>query len=205
MKLFHAPTSPYVRKIMVALIETGQLDKVELVPVKISPFNPGDQVPSLNPLGKIPCLIRNNGKPIFDSRVICRYLDTMHDGQKLYPNDSSLWDVLTLEATADGINEAAISMAYEKILRPKEQQSDDWVEAQWLKISRTLDALEKNSMDQLNGTPDMACHAICAALGYLDLRHADRGWRDTRPNLAAWEDEFSKRPAMLATTPELPK
>ena len=205
MKLFHSATSPYVRKVMVALIETDQLSKVELVPVKISPMNSGDQVPSSNPLGKIPCLIRNNGKPIYDSRVICRYLDTMHDGAKLYPNDSSLWDVLTLESVADGINEAAILMAYEKLLRPEQHQSDDWIDAQWLKISRSLDMLENDEISHLNGKPDMACHAVCASLGYLDLRHDSRSWREGRPELTAWEAEFSRRPAMVATLPELPK
>lgn len=204
MKLFHSPTSPYVRKIMIALIETGQREKVELVPVTVSPINPGDQVPDNNPLGKIPCLIRNNGKPIFDSRVICRYLDTMHNSAKLYPNDSTLWDTLTLEALGEGINEAAILIAYERMLRPEPQQSTDWIEAQWLKISRALDSIESDWMEHLNGAPDMACYGVGAALGYLDLRHSDRGWRDNHPNLAMWEAEFSKRPAMAETIPELP-
>ncbi|MCF6304561.1 MAG: glutathione S-transferase [Rhodobacteraceae bacterium] len=205
MKLFYAPTSPYVRKIMIALIETGQLEKVEMVPVKVSPINPGDIVPDNNPLGKIPCLIRNNGKPIFDSRVICRYLDTMHNGAKLYPNDSTLWDTLTLEALGEGINEAAILIAYERMLRPEAQQSSDWIEAQWLKISRALDSIENDWMVHLNGTPDMACYGIGAALGYLDLRHDDRGWRDNHLKLATWEAGFAKRPAMVSTVPELPK
>ncbi len=205
MKLFHSPTSPYVRKVMIALIETNQLEKVELVPVKVSPFSPGDQVPDNNPLGKIPCLIRNNGKPIYDSRVICRYIDTMHNSTKLYPNDSALWDTLTLEATADGISEAAILMAYEKMLRPEDQQSDDWIEAQWGKIDRALDTVENNWMNHLNAAPDMACYGVGASLGYLDLRHDDRGWRDNRAKLATWEAEFIKRPAMASTLPELPK
>ncbi|MBL4807135.1 MAG: glutathione S-transferase [Rhodobacteraceae bacterium] len=201
MKLFYSPTSPYVRKVLIALIETSQRDDVELISVKVSPFNSGDQVPDNNPLGKIPCLIRANGQPIYDSRVICRYLDTLHDGAKLYPDGENLWDTLTLEATADGLNDAAILMAYEKMLRPEEQQSADWIEAQWSKIARTLDALESNWMDHLTGTPDMAVYAIAAALGYLDLRHDGRNWRETCPNLAAWEADFAKRPAMVDTLP----
>ncbi len=204
MRLFYAPTSPYVRKVMVALIETGQRDDVELVPVAISPTKPGDQVPDANPLGKIPCLIRDNGKPIYDSRVICRYLDTLHNGEKLYP-EATLWDTLTLESLSDGINDAAVSMAYERLLRPEEIQFQDWIEAQWVKINRALDSLENSWMAHLKGVPDMACHAVCASLGYLDLRHSDRGWRDTHPELAIWEAAYVQRPAMQSTIPALPK
>ena len=204
MKLFYAPTSPYVRKVLVALIETGQREDVELVPVAISPLKPGDQVPDANPLGKIPCLVRENGKPIYDSRVICRYLDTLHEGAKLYP-ETMLWDTLTLEALSDGINDAAISMAYERLMRPEEKQSTEWIDAQWVKIARALGSLENSWMDHLNGAPDMACYAVCASLGYLDLRHSNRGWRDNHPKLNAWEAEFLKRPAMQTTIPAIPK
>ncbi|MCF6272644.1 MAG: glutathione S-transferase [Rhodobacteraceae bacterium] len=199
MKLTYSGTSPYVRKVMVMLAETGQRDKVELETVTVSPLKPGEVVPGINPLGKIPCLILDDTSALFDSRVICRYLDTMHDGAKLYPEGSTLWPRLAIEAAADGVMEAAILMVYEQRLRPEAERSPGWVEAQWLKVSRTLAWLDKRAESFEN--LDMAGIAVGCALGYLDFRHDDRQWRSLAPKLARWEAEFSKRPSMQATQP----
>ena len=85
MKLIYSPTSPFVRKVSVLLLETGLDARVEKETVAVTPMNPGDVLPGLNPLGKVPCLISDDGAPIFDSRVITRYLDAQHGGEKLYP------------------------------------------------------------------------------------------------------------------------
>ncbi len=200
MRLYHSATSPYVRKVMVLLHETKMLDRVELIGVAGTPVDPGSMPLAQNPLGKIPALERKDGPAIYDSRVICRYLDSQ-SGAKLYPAEPALWDVLTLEATADGILDAAILMVYESRVRPEEKRFDAWVEGQWAKIDRSLDALETRWMSHLSGPLNMGQIAVGCALGYLDFRHSDRGWRAARPHLAAWEAGFADRPSMQATQP----
>jgi len=200
MKLFHNPASPFVRKVMVTLIETDQQDDVTIVPAVGSP-TASEQMPvAQNPLGKIPTLLRDSGPAIYDSRVICRFFDDRAGG-RLYPQ-GHLWETLTLEATADGIMDAAVLMVYESRCRPEEKRSDEWVEAQWDKISRALDALESRWMSHLSGPLDMGQIAVGCALAYLDFRHGARDWRKGREALAKWLEEFAGRPAMQATQPE---
>lgn len=200
MRLYYSATSPYVRKVMVTLIETGQRDDVTLVPAAGTPLDPGSMPLDQNPLGKIPALARDDGPALYDSRVICRYLDDRAGG-KLYPQGPRLWDTLTLEATADGILDAAILIVYESRVRPEDKRFADWTEGQWAKIARALDALEARWMDHLNGPLDMGQVAIGCALAYLDFRHGARNWRHGRPSLAVWDAEFAARPSMRATPP----
>lgn len=201
MQLFTSPTTPFGRKVMVLILESGLADRVQVQTVAGSPLDPGTMPLDQNPLGKIPALLPDDGGPaIYDSRVICRYLDQV-SGAGLYPADAGLWPVLTLEATADGMLEAALLMVYEARLRPEGLRFGPWVEGQWSKIARALDAIETRPMPLLEGTLTMAHVAVAVALGYLDFRHADRNWRQDRPRLAAWEKGFSTRPAMVATRP----
>lgn len=200
MQLFTSPTTPFGRKAMVLIRESGLEGRVIETVVSGSPLDPGSIPLDQNPLGKIPALVLGDGQAIYDSRVICRYLDQV-SGAGFYPTGDVLWPVLTLEATADGILEAALLMVYEGRLRPEEFRFAPWVEGQWGKVGRVLDALEGNWMPLLGGPITMAHVAIAVALGYLDFRHADRDWRADRPQLAAWEAGFAKRPAMQATKP----
>ena len=199
MKLYHSPTTPFGRKVMALILEAGLQARVEVVTASGTPLAPGSLPVDLNPLGKIPALVREGGCTLYDSRVICRYLDDLA-GAGLYPADR-LWEVLTLEATADGILEAALLMVYEVRLRPEDKRFPDWVEAQWTKIARALTALEETWTLHLNGPVDMGQIALGCALGYLDFRHDGRGWRAGHPKLAAWEAGFVNRPAMKATVP----
>lgn len=200
MKLYHAPASPFVRKVMVLLHEAGAVDRVTLVPVAGNPIDPGTLPVDRNPLGKIPALEREEGPTLYDSRVICRYLDdTLNAG--LYPVAPHLWDTLVLEATADGIAEAAVLMRYEEHVRPEATRSPEWMAAQWAKVDRALTALEGRWISHLAGPLDMGQIAMGCALGYLDFRHAGRDWRRSRPALAAWWQQFSKRPALQLTAP----
>lgn len=185
---------------MVCMHETNTINQVELVPVVVTPVSPGDTVPAKNPLGKIPALERDSGPTLYDSRVICQYINDLATGE-LYPTAPMLWETLTLEATAHGIMDAAVLMVYEGRVRPEEKQFDGWVEAQWDKISRALDALESRWISHLSGPLDMAQIATGCALAYLDFRHAGRDWRSGRPALKAWEEKFAQRPSMLATPP----
>lgn len=201
MKLFSSPTSPYVRKVLVILRETGQLADVELAAAGGTPLDPGTMPRDLNPLGKIPALALDDGQPLYDSRVICRFFNDRANGD-LYGSGDATWQLQTLEATADGILDAAILMVYEARVRPDDKQFADWIEGQWRKVDTALDALEANWMDTLNGDAlNIGQIAVGCALAYIDFRHADRNWREGRPNLAAWEAEFAKRDSMLATVP----
>jgi glutathione S-transferase len=200
MKLYYASASPYVRKVMVLLHEAGAADRVSLVPVAGNPLDPASLPVDRNPLGKIPALERDDGPTLYDSRVICRYLDeTLQAG--LYPPAPHLWETLVLEATADGIADAAVLMRYEEHVRPAAARSPDWLEAQWAKIDRGLTAVESRWTSHLAGPLDMGQIAMGCALGYLDFRQAARDWRTTRPALAAWWAAFSDRPSLRATAP----
>lgn len=202
MKLYASGTSPFVRKVDVLIHEAG-ISGVERVGVSGSPVDPGTMPVDHNPLGKIPCLVTEDGNALFDSRVICRYLDD-RAGAGLYPSAPRLWDTLVLEAMADGILEAAVLMVYESRTRPEERRHEPWVEGQWAKIARALDAMEFAPRWQahLAGALDMGQIALGCALGYLDFRHAARDWRQGRPALAAWDKGFAARPAMKATVPQ---
>ena len=200
MKLISSPASPFVRKVHVLLHETGKLADVELIGVKTTPITTAAEVAAANPLGKIPALLRDDAPAIDDSRVITRFLDARAGG-KLYP-EARIWEVLTLEATADGIMDAAVSMTYERRIRPAEMVFEPWIEAQWAKVSRALDALNDRWMSHLEGSLCMGQLAIGCALGYLDFRHDVRQWRKDRAALDGWYAVFSERPWMVATAPK---
>ena len=150
MRLYHSPTTPFGRKVVVLLMETEQEADVEVVEVAGTPLAPGSLPLDRNPLGKIPALDRADGGALYDSRVICRYLDE-RAGTDLYPKGEALWPTLTLEATADGMMDAGVLMAYEMRIRPEDKRFADWTEAQWGKIARALDHLEANRLPQLAG------------------------------------------------------
>ena len=200
MKLFHSPTSPYVRKVMLTLHATGQLDEVELLPGSGTPLEPNDETIRFNPLGKIPCLIGDDGEAIYDSRVICRYLD--HRARTgLYPEGDALFPVLTAEALADGIIDAVLLTAYEWRLRPEALRYQRWVDGQVAKVERALAVLEQTDL-VLSGPRNAAKIAAASALGYVDLRLPDLDWRARCPRLAAWYAEVSELAPMKATVPE---
>ncbi len=201
MKLYHSLTSPYVRKVMVLLHETDQLEDVELETVAGTPISPAESLVSKAPLTKVPALERPDGPTLFDSRVICAFLDARASG-KLYPEHAGRWDVLTLEALADGILDAALLMTYEYRLRPEDKKWDAWIESQWVKIDRACAVLNQRWMAHLSGPLDMGQVAVGCALGYLDLRHDARGWRKGNDALATWFAEFGERPSMVATRPQ---
>ncbi len=200
MRLFGSETSPFVRKVRVVVAETGQAAAVTLVQASGTALEPGSIPLAQNPLGKVPVLERPDGPALYDSRVICRYLDGLAGG-RLTPAAPRLWESLTLEATADGILDAAILMVYETRLRSEDRRSTEWVEAQWGKIARTLDVLDARWIGHLAGPLDIGQIAVGCALGYLDFRHAARDWRAGRAALAQWEARFGERASMAATRP----
>ncbi|GGH39145.1 Glutathione S-transferase [Cribrihabitans marinus] len=200
MRLYFSPTSPYVRKVMIVLHETGQLGEVELVTASGTPLAPAEALLGKNPLTKVPALERDDGPTLFDSRVICAYLDARAGGG-LYGSGDGRWDSLTLEALADGVLDAALLMTYEGRLRPEDKRWDSWTEAQWDKIGRACAALESRWLSHLSGRLDIGQIAVACALSYVDFRHAARDWRSAAPGLDAWHREFESRAAMIATRP----
>lgn len=197
MRLTYSQASPFARKVVVLLHETGQLDEVEIQDVTTTPLSPSPDVKASNPLAKIPALERNDGPALYDSRVICAYLDDRAGG-RLY---SGGWDSMVLEATADGIMDAAVLMSYEKRLRPEEKQWDSWLEAQQGKVLGGCAALNARWMSQLQGPLDIGQIAVACALAYVDFRHPDTNWRQGNEALADWFAGFESRPAMQATKP----
>ncbi len=196
MKLFFSPTSPYVRKCMACAHELGLVDRIQLLPSKAHPIDRDATIVAANPLGKVPTLVTDEGQALYDSRVICEYLNSIGGGT-LFPTDSSRWNALALQALADGMLDACLLARYEELTRPEALRSADWRRGQLDKVAAALAALEA-------GTPavDHSAHignlATGCALGYLDLRFPELAWRDHHPKLAAWWAVFGARPSMTA-------
>lgn len=204
MTLFHNPASPFVRKVMVLLHETGQTDRVALQLSQLSPVSPDPVLNQDNPLGKIPALRLADGTVLYDSRVILEYLDQQHVGNPLIPREGSArWRRLTLAALADGILDAAVMIRYELALRAPQKHWPQWLDAQREKIRRALAVLEAENIAELTCHFDVAAISVACALGYLDFRHPDLQWRDAQPQLAAWYADVSQRPSMQASVPQV--
>ena len=199
MKLLISPLSPFVRKVRVLVREAGAEGLVEEVTVATTPLVSDPVVLAHNPTGRIPVLVRDDAPALVDSRVICRFLDDLFRAG-LYPA-KRLWEVLTLEALADSMADASIAMAYEVRMRPEGERSQAWIEAQWLKLARGLDALEARWLSHLAGPLDMGQVAVACTLGHVDMRHGARDWRAGRPGLAAFAERIGARPSLAATVP----
>ncbi len=201
MKLRYSPLSPFVRKVTVTLVETGLEDKVERIPTDV--WDPETDIAKDNPLGKIPTLITDDGKALYDSPVICEYLDGLHDGDKLFPaSGQARWQALRLQALGDGMSEAGVQRLLET-RRPEEVQYEKWIARQTATVLRAMDALE-SEVDGLEGPLSIGQVAVGCSVGWLDFRFPDLGWRQDRPGLAEWFEGFSERPSMTATVPKEP-
>jgi len=205
MKLRYSPTSPYVRKVMVVALETGLAERIERIPTTVAPTKLNDEVARENPLVKVPALTTNDGLVLYDSPVICEYLDTLHDGPKLFPaNGKARWLALRQQALGDGILDAAILGRYE-ILRPKEYQWQDWLDAQMRKVRGALAALEMEAeAGDLGGPLTIGHITIACALGYLDFRYQSEAWRTKHRRLTVWADDVAQRKSIQLTVPKDP-
>ena len=201
MKLYYSSTSPFVRKVNVLAIEVG-LDK-QLEWVATNPWQAEDKLTAENPLSKIPTLITDDEKVIYDSRVICEYLDSLHDGVKMIPLDANArWQVLRLQALADGILEAGILRFLER-KRSADQQSKDFDDMQKNSVERGLDFLE-TTVSEWDDKLDLGVLSVACTLGWLDFRFSEDNWRANRSNLANWYEQFAKRPSITNTIPTEP-
>lgn len=202
MTLHYNAASPFARKVLILLHETGQASRVSLKAVALTPVSPDDEVCRDNPCGKIPALCLADDNVIHDSRVILEYLDQQHVGNALIPKEGSArWRRLTLASLADALMDAALLIRYETFLRPEEKHWAAWLDAQQEKIARTLAYFEAEAVTELSTHFDIASISVACALGYLDFRQPNLGWRSSYPRLANWYYEVSQRPSMLETQP----
>lgn len=202
MRLHTNAASPFGRKVKVLAHETGLMDRIEPLNQALTPVSPNEAVTAANPLGKIPCLVTDEGEAVYDSRVICELLDSLHGGRRMFPAEGpARWRALTFQALGDGIMDAAVGTRYETFLRPEALRWPDWIAGQKLKVSRALDRLEAEA-GRLGDEPDIGLITLGCALGYLDFRYADQPWRPGRPALEAWFARFDARPSMQATRPK---
>ena len=201
MKLLSSPASPYGRKVKITALMKGVTDQISVEKIDTGILK-NEALYRENPLAKIPVLIIEDGMRIYDSHVICEYLDILKPDPHLFPaGGRERIDTLVRGALGDGILDAALLLVYEGRYRPAEMRVQNWVDRLQLKIDQSLGELEK-APPQWNGTPDYGHITIACALGYLDFRHQGV-WRADHPKLVAWLDKFAAAvPAFAATTPE---
>ncbi len=201
MKLHYSATSPYVRKVVVVAAETGLSDSIEW----LTPATAGAAaIGTVNPLAKVPALVTDDGVILYDSPVICEYLDSLHYGEKMFPaGGDARWTALRLQALGDGVLDAGLLIVMEGRREIEAERSAGFVDFQKRKIASALDALEAGA-SSLGDGPDIATITVGCALGYVDFRLGDLAWRSTRSALAAWFEGQSKRPAMAASVPKDP-
>lgn len=199
MKIYFSPASPFVRKCMVIAHELGLADLIEKLPSAAGPVARDQNIIPDNPLGQVPTLITDDGQRLFDSRVICEYLNDLGKGA-LFPTGATRWVALAEQSLGDGMLGAALLARYETVLRPEPLRWDGWYEGQMGKVRDGLALLEKTAA-RLEGRLDIGTITVGCALGYLDFRYPHFDWRAGHPAVAAWFKAFNQRPSMQATLP----
>ena len=197
MKLRVSSASPYVRKVLIFAIEAGLDRQIQHIPTLA--WSPDTDLPKDNPLGKVPTLVLDTGEAVYDSQVICEYLNGLPGAVQLIPAGAARIEQLRLHALGNGILDASVAARIETAIRPPEYQWQGWIDRQTAAIERSLDELEKQCPtwgDQFL----LGQIAVITALGYVDFRMA-LNWRDSRPALAAWDAKTAQRPSVLATIP----
>jgi len=196
MKLCFSPTSPYVRKVRACAITREIDDRIELVPTNANTSEPA--FVAINPLSKVPALVTDDGVALFDSPVICEYLDGIGDGLPMFPEHGAMrWRALKFQAMGDGILDASVPRRGE-MMKPQDEGRAAWIARQKAAVDRTLDALEE---DPPHRHVDIGSITVACALGYLDFRFAAQPWREGHPKLAAWYEAFAQNPGIARTVP----
>lgn len=201
MKLRSNRASPFARKTRILAREAGIAARVDEIEIAVSPVAPNEALARENPLVKIPALVTDEGETLYDSSVICEYLDTLHAGRKFFPaSGPERFTALRRQALTDGILEAAVLCRYEMAVRPESLRWKDWLEGQKHKIRSGLDALEAEVGSWGDHFEIGQIGAACVC-GYLDFRFADLNWRAGRPKLTAWFARAAQRPSVRETAP----
>ncbi|MGH8650277.1 MAG: glutathione S-transferase [Burkholderiales bacterium] len=201
MRLWFNPASPFARKVRIVAREAGLAEKIEELSIAVSPVKPHAELARENPLVKVPALATPELGTLYDSAVICEYLDSLHRGTPLFPKAGpQRWRALRLQALGDGILEAAVLIRYESAWRPQALQWSDWTAGQFGKVRGGLGALEREAAGWDDGFGIGQITAACV-LGYLDFRFPQEAWRGSCPALALWYEGIARRPSVKATVP----
>jgi glutathione S-transferase len=199
MQLYMSANSPYARKARLVAYELGLHDSVKMV--EVNPRDPSTGFWEINPLAKIPALMTNSGHIIYDSPVICEYLNEVEgDGHLLSQDGQERWRTRTLVALVDGVLDAGMAVRLEN-MRPEEERSADWIEKQLATASRGMDTLEK-SVPEFANNVDLGTIGVACAIAWLQLRHGDHVWLSKRPQLNEWYGEFVQRESFQKTLPD---
>lgn len=202
MRLYFSPASPFVRKVLACAIELELEHRIERLPCAAHVIERDAEIVAHNPLGQVPTLITDDGDAIYDSRVVCEYLDALAGGGRLFPAPiAPRFRALTQQAAADGLLNAAVLGRQELTIRPADKSWEPWRHAQLAKITSALDRMQAESSG-FDDRADIGTIATACALGYLDFRYADFDWRSGRITLADWFQAFLSRPSMMRTVPK---
>ena len=201
MKLTFSPASPFARKVRIAAIETGLIDKIEFTPAAVVPGQPNAEYSKIPPLKKLPVLILDNGDVILDSYVIVEYLDELAGGNKLIPaSGPERWRVKSDHSLLQGMLDSMLLCRYEKMVRPEGLRWSDWHKDHWNRAWAGMARFETKP-DVLSGPFNIAPIGLVCVLGYADFRFADCGWRKAYPRLDAFYQKMLERPSVKISVP----
>ncbi len=194
--LYHMPNSPFARKVVAIARETQQMGDIELVEVEANPVTANSHLNELNPMARVPIYVGDDGHRIVDSRVICEYLDSRHQGRKMFPTDpAARLQALQHQALADGMIEAISVVLWEKYARPPDLTWKVWQRGHINKARRTAQFFDQQIVD-IQDRVDIGTISIACALAMIDYGTPDVDWRADAPALAGWYAEFSQRPSL---------
>ncbi|MBR0754919.1 glutathione S-transferase family protein [Bradyrhizobium jicamae] len=200
MKLTFSPASPFARKVRIAAIELGLIDKIELVPATVAPGTANDEYSKITPLKKLPVLILKDGNVILDSIVIVEYLNELAGGRLIPGYGPRRWQVKSDHSLINGMLESMLLCRYEKMVRPQGLQWQAWSDDHWNRAWTGMARFE-NRPDVLNAPLDIAQISLVCVLGYADFRFADCGWRKAFPKLDAFHQKMLERPSVKISVP----
>src|SRR5579863_5800323 len=201
MKLTFSPASPFARKVRIAAIELGLIEKIEIVPATVVPGQANDEYKRINPLKKLPALILDNGDVIIDSYVIVEYLDELAGGGKLIPaSGPKRWKVKSDHSLLQGMLDSMLLCRYERMVRPQGLQWPAWADDHWNRAWSGMARFDAKP-DVLSRPLDIVQIALICVLGYADFRYADCGWRKAYPNLDAFNERMLNRPSVKLSIP----
>jgi glutathione S-transferase len=201
MKITFSPASPFARKVRIAAIELGLIDRIEFVPTTVAPGTPNDEYSRVTPVKKLPVLILDNGEVILDSYVIVEYLDELAGGGKLIPaSGPTRWKVKSDHSLLQGMLDSMLLCRYENMVRPEGSRWKAWSDDHWNRAWTGMARFEARD-DVLSGPLSIAQIALVCVLGYADFRFADCGWRKAYPKLDAFHQKMLERPSVKISLP----
>jgi glutathione S-transferase len=201
MKLTFSAASPFARKVRIAALELGLIDKIEFIPTTVVPGTPNDDYSKIHPLKKLPVLILDNGDIIVDSYVIVEYLDELAGGGRLIPASGPLrWKVKTEHSLLQGMLDSMLLCRYENMVRPEPLRWKAWSDDHWNRAWLGMARFEQQG-DLMSRPFDIGMIGLTCVLGYADFRFADCGWRKAYPKLDTFYQKILQRPSVKVSMP----